>query len=154
MAIGKAFLFNITYATPDYIVNGCFTGPPFTDARGVWFTLLGTGERLSSQSCGSNGGTAAAMSVFTGNCSNLQCGAGTIGLCDGASFFFDTIVGTTYLVLIEAAIRQRFLRECNIDICDFRCSRRRLFGCCNLRELPWRTVQVRRQWETVGGTIL
>jgi hypothetical protein len=104
IAVGANVFLNTSFATPDSVVSNCiFNDTSYVNSPGLWYTLLGTGERLYVRSC-VHSYDASTISVFTGNCSNLQCVAGKNGLCRGERAVFDTIAGTTYLVLIRSGI--------------------------------------------------
>jgi hypothetical protein len=103
ISIGVPFFVDTSNSTPDNIANDCIATYYDPGLYGLWYTFLGTGERLFGRSrCAYETAPTSTMSVFTGSCSNLQCVGGMSGLCRGAIFFFDTIAGTTYRVLVQA----------------------------------------------------
>jgi hypothetical protein len=125
VSVGRTFFANLSFATPDDIGKNCTEDIYSVGNTGVWFRLQGTGERLFARSCGYYSG-AAKISVFTGDCTNLKCVAGQYGLCRGKRFMFDTIVGTTYSILIQSYFEFYFDVTINVappapvanDVCE------------------------------------
>ena len=92
---------NTTYSTRDLeVTNDCLDGSP-PEYPGVWVNFTGTGERLFARSCDSS---YTYLSVFTGGCnpSTLTCVAATNSPCDRERFFFDTVQGEVYHVLVQS----------------------------------------------------
>ena len=51
----------------------CGSNQVGSTAKGVWYSLMGSGTAMEASTCHSNEQFEAQISVFTGNCSNLQC---------------------------------------------------------------------------------
>ena len=98
--IGTTVYVNTTYARIDAldVPSNCFSGSDPVDP-GVWYTFVGTGERMVARSCGS----VQFLSIYKGLCgaSTLECVAGGPG-CGQERIIFDTVIGTTYHVLIQS----------------------------------------------------
>jgi hypothetical protein len=101
LTIGSTLSIDFTYATTDPSVqNDC----NYDAFPGVWYTFVGTGERLVGRYLTCDMFSYAYMAIYTGDCSttNRQCVAGSYLFCRGERFVFDTVKGTTYHVLIKA----------------------------------------------------
>jgi hypothetical protein len=106
IAIGSPVSINFTYATSDPTVpNDCdyvaYSYP------GVWYTFVGTGELLIGRSLSCEAVQETYMAIYTGGCNttNQQCVAGSYGPCETDDrFFFDTVSGITFHVLIKSAV--------------------------------------------------
>jgi hypothetical protein len=137
MTIGSTVYANFTYASRDLseVSTDCiyeedaigfpFLGPP--DFPGVWYTFVGTGERLVGQLgqlCSDfSVFRYTYMSVYRGDCgfANLRCVKATEFLCNGESFFFDTIRGRTYHVLVQSVAHADQLVDFTIAATKKRC---------------------------------
>lgn len=84
-----------------------FCGGYVTLENAVWFTFIGTGNRLNASTCGDTSGLDARITVFSGSCDNLTCiGANgdTQSTCTPASSTsvqFCSIAGQTYYALVN-----------------------------------------------------
>lgn len=106
LSIGSTVSGNLTYATTEFnftalddcIDDGSSLSP------GVWYTFVGTGERLVVRSCSYNYYYYANVAIYSGGCSSRTCVAATNKLCDRERYSFDTVAGTTYHVLIQSIV--------------------------------------------------
>lgn len=105
ITIGSSVVGNLTFATSDedQVLNGraCFGTfiKPFF--QGLWYTFQGAGSRIIAFTC-FPWSTRMSISVFNGSCGigSLQCVAGYADPCsNGAKFWFQTEIGTTYYIL-------------------------------------------------------
>ena len=101
-AVGSTVSVNTTYATVESdltAIDDCIdNSEPLYP--GVWYTLVGTGGRLVARSCNT---LYTSISIFSGGCgaSSRTCVAATTSPCGRERFFFDTVLGTTYHVLVQ-----------------------------------------------------
>ena len=71
-----------------------------SNAPGVWYTLVGNGETLTAETCGSLYDTR--LSIFEGDCDALLCVTSNDDFCGLQSTVeWDGIEGVTYLVLVH-----------------------------------------------------
>jgi hypothetical protein len=116
VAIGTSVVSNLSLATSDEneVKNDCARGNVTSSQRGLWFSFLGTGERVWVDTCARLGTlgepTPTQVSVYVGSCgwATLQCVAGARDPC--SSFIFDaalekitfgTQANTVYYVLVQ-----------------------------------------------------
>ena len=71
-----------------------------SNAPGVWYTLVGNGETLTAETCGSLYDTR--LSIFEGDCDALLCVTSNDDFCGLQSTVeWDGVEGVTYLVLVH-----------------------------------------------------
>jgi hypothetical protein len=92
----------------------------FPIVDGLWYTFVGTGERLVGrlgQLC-NNTSHSTSISIFTGTCiaSVLsQFVASSSSLCDATPFLFETELGTKYFVLMKSDVSDTIV-DFSIDV--------------------------------------
>lgn len=93
---GSSTVGNTTAATTDSAPT-CITS---NTAPGVWYTIQGTGDVFTLNTCGSSYDSK--ISVFTGACGSLVCVTGNDDFCSTQSQVeFLSVPGTTYRVLVH-----------------------------------------------------
>jgi hypothetical protein len=97
---GKSIIQGTTFDASFDDVGFCGTT---NSGPGVWFFFVGTGERLTADTCDSRTNFDTKISIFSGfDCSGLTC---VTGIDDGcglqSSISFDTEVGETYWLLLH-----------------------------------------------------
>jgi hypothetical protein len=101
-ALNSTVSVNITSATIDSseVPTNCFDNN-LPQYPGIWYSFVGTGAQVTARSCNAD---YTYISVYKGSCgaTNLQCVAGSTNACARERFFFNTVKGTTYYVLLQS----------------------------------------------------
>ena len=67
------------------------------DRRGLWYTIDGTG---STYNIATSGSPSASLTVFGGDCENLNCFAGGLDVINTQEGFWQSVAGVTYTIFV------------------------------------------------------
>ena len=103
VAVGSSTAGSTLGATPDVEVGTCVTT---TTAPGVWYSVTGTGNTMSASTCNGVSDYDTKVSVFCGDCTDLDCVNGNDDNCASPSGLLSTATwcseaGATYYVLVH-----------------------------------------------------
>lgn len=93
-------------------------GPPVSSG-GVWYSFTTLDAIVNLTVCGDS--IDARWAIYTGNCEELECIAGTLGGCQGGSFTFVAEEGVEYFVYVHGTdeAEGEFTIELNCQPCPF-----------------------------------
>jgi hypothetical protein len=98
LAIGGSVTASTASATPDGVPT---CGTALNTANGVWYEVVGNGNRLSANTCGAGTAYDTKLGVFCGSCGSLVCVTGNDDSCGLSSLVaWDTSNGQSYLILV------------------------------------------------------
>jgi hypothetical protein len=77
--------------------------------RGIWYTVIGTGEQLTASTCSKFTNLVTQVSVYEGGCEGLQCVEGINDSCGDQSLFrWASVEGQLYHILVSGAGLEEF----------------------------------------------
>ncbi|KAG7350434.1 hypothetical protein IV203_009794 [Nitzschia inconspicua] len=80
------------------------------NGAGLWYQVSGTGDVMATSTCDSTGTLDdAQVSVFEGECANLQCVQGNNVVCgeSKSTFSWQSVLGTTYYIYVHSSSSQK-----------------------------------------------
>jgi hypothetical protein len=104
VAMESSFTGNFTLATADDDLEPyCELVAP--RRPGVWYSFVGTGQRVAVRAAAANGTTNVVVKLFSGACqrSAVACGARRQIVTGGIPSTYQTVLGTTYYMLVQRA---------------------------------------------------
>jgi hypothetical protein len=102
VVVDSSFTGNLTLATVDAdLEHYCESFPPANP--GIWYSFIGTGQRMAV--IAQKGTTAVFVNLFVGAChrSAVACGARRQVATGGIPHTYQTVLGTTYYLLVQRA---------------------------------------------------